>query len=159
MRYNQLYTPMNYPSRLPPFRSVLPFSFIIALIGWAGLFLVIITSLPTLGPRWLFFFFMVLALTGTLLPVIYYLNIRFPSVPPIGVPVVIRQACWVGVYGGLLAWLQLGRILSTSIGLAIAIGLVVIEGLIRMRERSRWSTEDGAGGDQPPDNDPPELLG
>jgi hypothetical protein len=150
---------MNYPSRLPPFRSVLPFSFITGFIGWAGLFLVIYTSLPTLGPRWLFFFFVVLALTGTILPVIYFLNIRFPSVPPIGVPVVIRQACWVGVYGGILAWLQLGRILTTSIGLAIAIGLVVIEGLIRMRERSRWAPEEGTGHDQSSENDPPEILG
>lgn len=150
---------MNYPPRLPPFRSILPFSFIIGLTGWAGLFIVIYTSLPTLGPRWLFFFFVVLALTGTFLPVIHYLNVRFPSVPPIGIPVVIRQACWVGVYGGILAWLQLGRILSTSVGLAIAIGLVVIEGLIRMRERSRWGADEGGGDDQSSENDPPEILG
>lgn len=150
---------MIYPTRLPPFRSILPFSVIIGLVGWAGLALVIFTSLPTLGPRWLFFFFIVIALTGTFLPVIYFLNIRFPSVPPIGVPVVIRQACWVGVYGGILAWLQLGRILTTTIGIVIAIGLVVIEGLIRMRERSRWAPDDGFSPDHDGENEPPEILG
>jgi len=150
---------MNYPSRLPPFRSVLPFSFIIGISGWAGLVLVVITSLPTLGPRWLFFFFIVIALTGTILPLIYFLNVRFPSDPPIGVPVVIRQASWVGVYGGILVWMQLGRILTTSIGVAIAIGLVVVEGLIRMRERSNWLPDTGDESDNDTANDPPEILG
>lgn len=149
---------MNYPSRLPPFRSILPFSFMIGLSGWAGLILVVITSLPTLGPRWLFFFFIVLALTGTILPLIFYLNIRFPSDPPIGVPVVIRQACWVGVYGGILVWLQLGRILTTSVGVAIAVGLVVVEGLIRMRERSKWLPDAGEEADDD-NNTPPDILG
>jgi hypothetical protein len=44
----------------------------------------------------------------------------------------------VGVYGGVLAWLQMGRILTPALGVIIAVGLVIIEGLIRMRERSRW---------------------
>jgi hypothetical protein len=150
---------MNNPSRLPPFRSVLPFSFIIGITGWFGLALVIFLSLPTLGPRWLFFFFVVLGLTGTSLPVIYYLNTRFPSVPPIGVPVVIRQACWAGVYGGILVWLQLGRILTTSIGVAIAVGLVIVEGLIRFRERSRWAPQESSDAEDRSENDPPDILG
>jgi hypothetical protein len=150
---------MNYPFRLPPFRSVLPFSFIIGFIGWAGLALVVFTSLPTLGPRWLFFFFVVLALTGTFLPVITFLNIRFPSEPPIGMSVVIRQACWVGVYGGILVWLQLGRILSTNIGVAIAVGLVVVEWLIRLREKSRWAPQDGSDPENPSTTEPPDILG
>jgi hypothetical protein len=150
---------MNYPFRLPPFRSVLPFSLIIGLIGWGGLALVVITSLPTLGPRWLFFFFVVLALTGTFLPVITFLNIRFPSEPPIGMAVVIRQACWVGVYGGILVWLQLGRILSTNIGVAIAVGLVVVEWLIRLREKSRWAPRDGSDLENSSETEPPDILG
>lgn len=128
---------MISPTRLPSFRSILPFSIFLSVTGWLGTLLVVLNTLPTLGPRWLFFFFIDLALTGTSLPLIFYLNIRFPSYPPIGVPVVIRQACWVGVYGGIIAWLQLGRILTTGLGVAIAIGLVVVEWLIRFREKSR----------------------
>ncbi|MBA4420199.1 MAG: hypothetical protein C0391_03540 [Anaerolinea sp.] len=129
---------MISPTRLPPFRSILPFSIFLAVTGWLGMVLVVLSTLPTLGPRWLFFFFIVLALTGTFLPLIFYLNIRFPSYSPIGIPVVIRQACWVGVYGGIIAWLQLGRILTTGLGVAIAIGLLVVEWLIRFREKNKW---------------------
>jgi hypothetical protein len=46
------------------------------------------------------------------------------------------------VYAGVLAWLQLGRILTPTIGVAIAVGLVVIEGFIRMREKSRWNPDE-----------------
>lgn len=78
-------------------------------------------------------------MTGSGLPVIVFLNIRFPSYPPIDTPVVIRQACWIGVFSGVIAWLQLGRILTPAIGVIIAVGLVVIEGLIRLREKSKWN--------------------
>jgi hypothetical protein len=126
------------PRRLPPFSSFLPFALLLFVVGWGGLIYLIVTTLPTLGPRWLFFFFVTLAMTGTGLPVIVFLNIRFPGNPPIDTPIVIRQACWVGIYGGIIVWLQLGRILTPSMGMLIAIGLVVIEGLLRLREKSRW---------------------
>ncbi|NTW09085.1 MAG: hypothetical protein HGA28_05900, partial [Anaerolineaceae bacterium] len=112
---------------------------ILALVGWIGVVYLINTTLPTLGPRWLFFFFVTLASTGTGLPIIVFLNLRFPSYPPIDTPVIIRQACWVGIYAGILTWLQLGRILTPAVGVGIAIGLVIIEGLLRFREKSQWS--------------------
>ena len=132
---------IDYPRKLPPFRAFLPFAVILSVIGWGGVLFLVMNTLPTLGPRWLFFFFITLATTGTGLPIIVFLNIRFPSIPPIDTNVVIRQACWIGVYAGVLAWLQLGRILSPTIGVAIAVGLVVIEGFIRMREKSRWNPQ------------------
>jgi hypothetical protein len=131
--------PETHIRRLPSFVSFLPFAIFLALVGWGGLAYLVYTTLPTLGPRWLFFFFVTIAMTGTGLPVIVFLNIRFPSFPPIETSVVIRQACWVGVYAGMVVWLQLGRILTPTIGAFIAIGLVIIEGLIRMREKSRWN--------------------
>lgn len=143
MRYNNLIMePSIYPRRLPPFRAFLPFSILLAVVGWGGIIFLVNNTLPTLGPRWLFFFFITLAMTGTGLPMIVFLNIRFPSNPPIDTNVVIRQASWIGVYAGVLTWLQLGRILTPTIGVAIAIGLVVIEGFIRMREKSRWSPDE-----------------
>ncbi len=131
--------PIPVHRKLPAFGSFLPFSILLALVGWLGVIYLIITTLPTLGPRWLFFFFITVAMTGTGLPVIVFLNLRFPSYPPIDSPVVIRQACWIGVYAGILTWLQLGRILTPTVGVIIAIGLVIIEGLIRFREKSQWS--------------------
>jgi hypothetical protein len=129
------------PRRLPPFTSFLPFSILLMLVGWGGLVYLILFTLPTLGPRWLLFFFVSLGMTGTALPIVVFLNIRFASMPPIDSGGVIRQACWAGVYGGIIVWLQLGRILTPSMGMFIALGLIIIEGLIRMRERARWAPE------------------
>jgi hypothetical protein len=94
------------------FLSFLPAAIFLALVGWGGLAALIFYTLPTLGPRWLFFFLAVIALTGTSLPVVYFFNRRFPSTPPAEPGVYLRQAIWVGVYAGTLAWLQLGRMLS-----------------------------------------------
>jgi hypothetical protein len=120
------------------FLSFLPAAILLALIGWVGLAGLVVFTLPTLGPRWLFFFLGVIALTGTSLPAIYFLNRRFPSNPPPEPGVLLRQAVWIGVYGGTLAWLQLGRMLSPTAAAIIAGALVLIEGLLRMREISRW---------------------
>jgi hypothetical protein len=121
-----------------PVRAFLPAAFILALAGWSGLAALIIYTLPTVGPRWLFFFLSVLALTGTALPFVAFLNRRFPSAPPPRPGVVLRQALWVGVYGATLAWLQIGRVLTPSLALLLAAGLILIEWLLRLRERAQW---------------------
>lgn len=138
-------------SRIPSFKSYLPVTLILCLIGWGGFILVILTTLPTLGPRWLFFFFGVLALTGTAIPISYYLNLRFPSHPPAPSGVIIRQACWVGIYGGILAWLQLGRVLTPVLCAVLAGAFMAIELILRMRERARFVP----GADQPAEEDSP----
>jgi hypothetical protein len=125
-------------SRIPSFKYYLPVTLFLFLFGWGGFAFVILSTLPTLGPRWLFFFFGVLALTGTAIPVSYFINLRFPSNPPASSGVIIRQACWVGIYGGILAWLQLGRVLTPVISAVLAGAFMVIEIILRMRERSRF---------------------
>lgn len=119
-------------------KSLLPAAFTLALIGWLGLAGVIYFSLPTVGPRWLFFFFAVLAITGTCLPLIGYLNRRFPSVPPVGLSVIIRQSVWAGIFIPTLAWLQIARVLTLGLAGLLAISILIIEVLLRLRERSRW---------------------
>ena len=116
----------------------IPAALFLILIGWGGLAYLVIYSIPTLGPRWLFYFLLVLALTGTALPIVAYLNYRFPSSPPVTTTVIIRQALWVGVYGSTLAWLQIGRILSPTLAILLAIGFGLIEFLLRLGERSQW---------------------
>lgn len=122
----------------PPVTSFLPTAFILAASGWVGLFFLISRTLPTVGPRWLFFFLSVLALTGTVLPAVAFLNRRFPSTPPATPGVILRQSLWIGIYGPTLAWLQIGRVLTVALTILLAIGLILIEVLLRLRERSQW---------------------
>lgn len=122
----------------PPVRSYLPAAILLLLLGWGGLIYVIFFSSPSGGTRWAFFFTTMIALTGTALPVAAFLNRRFPSAPPATPVSVVRQAMWFGIFGATLAWLQLGRVLTPVMALLLAIGLVLIEWLLRMRERSQW---------------------
>jgi hypothetical protein len=124
--------------KLPSFWSFLWISLVLSIIGWGGLLLLVFMSLPTIGPRWLFFFLFTLALSGIAMPVTYFLNRRFPSDPPVDGNVVLREGMWVGVYGSLLAWLQMGRVLTLALGLVLGLGLGLVEILLRMSERSQW---------------------
>ena len=120
-------------------RVFLPLSLALIFIGWGGLLLVIYNTVPNLAPRWVFFFLGVLALTGPTIPIVYFLNKRFPSDPPIEDMVILRQSLWVGVFGSTVAWLQLGRVLTTGLGLILAGVFILIEFLLRLFERSRWN--------------------
>lgn len=103
---------------------------ILAGIGWLGLFLVMTATLPTVGPRWLFFFLWTLALTGTSLPFVWLLNRRFAS-SSTPQAILLREAILVGLYGGLCAWLQINRSLNLPLGLLLATGIIAIEWLLR----------------------------
>lgn len=108
---------------------------ILAGIGWLGLILVLTATLPTVGPRWLFFFLWTLALTGTSLPFIWLLNRRFA---PTSLPqtTLLREALLVGLYGGLCAWLQINRTLTLPLALLLATGIIAIEWLLRSIDQS-----------------------
>lgn len=122
----------------PSVRTFIPAAIILAILGWGGLYFLLNLTIPTVGPRWLFFFLSVLALTGTTLPVIAFLNQRFPTNPPVNAGVIVREAIWVGIYFPTLAWLQLGQVLTPALSLLLAGGLLAIEVLLRLRERSQW---------------------
>ena len=122
----------------PPVRTFLPTAIFLSLIGWGGLIVLFIYTLPTVGPRWLFFFLSVLAITGTSLPIVAYLNQRFPSAPPPGGMAILRQSLWIGIYFAALAWLQIGRVLTPTLAILLAVGLGLIEFLLRLSERSQW---------------------
>jgi hypothetical protein len=111
---------------------------ILLLVGWGGLAVVLYLALPLVWFRWGFFALLILALTGTVLPVVYFFHRRFPEQPPAEAHVIVRQAVWFGVYGATLAWLQLGRLVTVYVILGLAGGLLAIEYFIRLRERSRW---------------------
>jgi len=136
---------MNARPSSPPIRTFLPATAVLMLFGWAGLYAIVWYTGPNGGTRWVFFFTGMLALTGSFLPVMAYLNLRFPSAPPPTPAVVVRQAIWTGIYIPLLLWLQMGRVLTLSLALLLLAGLILIEWLLRLRERSLWRPSQAAG--------------
>ena len=122
------------------FKQYLTSALILMLAGWGGLALLVFVfkAPPVVWARWGFFVLWCMALTGTALPISYFLNLRFPSNPPAESNAIIRQALWVGVYGATLVWLQLGRLVTLWVWMGLAGGLIAIEYLIRLRERARW---------------------
>jgi hypothetical protein len=104
--------------------------------GWWGLYQLVTGTLPRVGPRWLFFVLLHIAVTGTLLPVVRYLNVRFTPInaelPPGGV--LVRQSVWIGLFVVTCAWLQIPRVLSWPIAFFLALIFIVIEVFLRSRE-------------------------
>jgi hypothetical protein len=124
-------------------------------LGWGAAAIAIFYLTPTVWARWLLFFGGTLGLTGLAMPVTWFLNLRFPSNPPVGSTVIVRQAIWVGVYGVVLVWLQQARLVTLWIGLGLALGLVAIEYLVRMRENARWQPKPVPDKQPPPADVPP----
>ena len=128
---------MSGPKSPTPIKFV-PAAIILGSIGWTGLIWLFFNTFPTVGPRWFFFLFWFLAITGPALPLVAFLNRRFPPSFPAKQKAILRQSMWIGFYGATLAWLQIGRIITPALALLIAFGLAAIEWLIRLRERSMW---------------------
>lgn len=125
----------------PPVKFFLPTAIILTVIGCGGLSILFLLSVPTVGPRWLFFFLIVLTLTGIALPFTAFLNQRFASNPPATSTVILRQSILVGIYGAALAWLQIGRVLTGALAILMLIGLALVEFLLRLSERSQWKPQ------------------
>ncbi|NLA80587.1 MAG: hypothetical protein GX853_07590, partial [Chloroflexi bacterium] len=66
------------------------------------------------------------------------------SDPPAKSIVIIRQAILGGLFVSLVAWLQMGRVLTLLLGGIVLIVLVVIEFFLRLWERSRWRPSEEA---------------
>lgn len=105
-------------------------------VGWFGLYQLVTTTLPRVGQRWIFFMLLLVAVVGTVIPFIRYLNVRFTPVnvePPPG-GVIVRQAVWVGLFAVICAWLQIPRALNLPIAFLLALIFTVIEVFLRSRE-------------------------
>ena len=118
------------------FRNYLLSTLTLMIIGWGGLASLFYFSLPYVWSRWGLFVLGIMALTGTALPVVYFLHRRFPTEPPAESNVIVRQALWVGVYAATLAWLQLGHLVTLYVILGLAGGLIATEYFIRLREKA-----------------------
>jgi len=116
-------------------RGIFATALLLIAIGWIGLYLLVATTLPTVGPRWLFFFLLTIAVTGTALPFVWLLHKRFG---PASSTVLLRQAMWVALYVSLGVWLQINRALTLSLALLLGVGFVLVEWFLRLLERNVW---------------------
>lgn len=122
---------------------------LLALLGWGGLAGLVFNVDPRIGtlPLWGFFVLWLMALTGTALPFVRYLNRRF-SPEPVGADIQVRQAVWVGLFAAACAWMQRSGLLHSASAALLLVALAVVEWLLRMRERAQWAP------DQPPPDEP-----
>ena len=98
-----------------------------------------LTPLPNVifaGPQLLFFAFMFLGLSASTVPITAYVNYRFAKPGWIERDKVrlFREGIWVGLYGVLLAYLQLLRSLNWTIALVLACVFILIEAFFLTRE-------------------------
>jgi len=112
----------------------------LVVIGGSGLAFTLFMLEPRLGPRWLFFFFLVIFGAGLALPGSFIIQRRFAKdyVPS---RVLVREAILFGVFLTVLAWLQLGRILTNLIIAIIGVGFLLLEMLLRMAEKSAFNPD------------------
>jgi hypothetical protein len=120
------------------YRSLFLAAAVLAAIGWLGLLILMNTTLPTIGPRWLFFFLLTQAAAGTALPFLWFLRRRFSAGDATPGSVLLREALWVGLFASTCAWLQINRGLTLTVALFLALGLVAFESLLLRIERTTW---------------------
>ena len=125
-------------TQLPNLKGYLPLVLILIFVGFGGLFILFNLTQPTILPRWLFFFMVVIGVTGLALPTVVFLYQRFPSghVPAQGV--IIRQSLWAGIFIALILWLRLGQVFNLGVGLIVLVGITLLEIALRFGERSLW---------------------
>jgi hypothetical protein len=132
---------MMRKSYLPPFGKIIISSIFLTILGGGGLAFIFIFLEPTLGPRWMFFFFLMIIGAGIALPISYLIQRRFANQVVQG-KVLIREAILFGVFLSMTAWLQLGRILTNLIIVIIAVGFILLEMLLRMAEKATFKADE-----------------
>ncbi|MBZ0302723.1 MAG: hypothetical protein K8J31_23460 [Anaerolineae bacterium] len=135
----------NRINKIPPDHVGVMIAALVMIVGgWGGLYLLVTTTLPRVGQRWIFFVLLHVAVTGTVLPFVRYLNVRFArqedALPPGGV--LVRQSVWIGLFVITCAWLQIPRVLNPPITFFVAMVFVVIEVFLRSREIAHERYDD-----------------
>ncbi len=132
---------MNRRSFLPPFGKIFLTSLILAGLGGGGLLFIVIFMEPTLGPRWMFFFFLTLCSAGAALPLAYVVQRRLAK-QIVPVSVLLREAILFSIFVDMIAWLQLGRIISNLIILILAAGFILLEIFLRTAEKAAFKPDE-----------------
>ena len=125
----------------PTVKTFMPISLILAIPGWITLIYLVTQTVPELRNRWLFYVAIVITITGSSFPVVAYLNRIIKPFGPANYEIVIREGIMIGLYTAILLWLNKGQVLNFGLALILAVGLTLVELLIRLRYRSTWSPE------------------
>ncbi len=129
----------NLPQRVPPDHiGVLISAAVMTLTGWGGLLWLVTNRPPRLGAElWLFFFLGLIAISGTVLPVVRYINMRLTplNAEPLAGGIIVRQSVWIGLFCVIIAWMQILRVLSAANIFFLGLVFIIVEAFLRSRER------------------------
>jgi hypothetical protein len=128
-------------SFLSPFSKILWVACILTFIGVTGLAVTVFFTEPTLGPRWLGYFFLTMLTCGLILPFVYIFQKRIAR-NPVSDGILLREALWFGIYVDLIVWLQLGRVLNGLIAIFLGGGFIILEVLLRMSESALFKADE-----------------
>ena len=111
--------------------------------GWLGIAEIVRGSVPTLRTVFQFLLLLFFAVSGTAMPFVFYLNVRFVPLARALPPslVIVRQSAWVaffvvGCAGMQLLYVGAERALNLWSALLLALGLLLLEWRIRLREQN-----------------------
>ena len=121
---------------MPSFRKVILTGIGLGVIGIGGIIFLIYFTKPTLQFRWLFFFLSLIGLSGFSLPILSLVHKRFSPPESMSENVLLREAIMIGFFGNLVAWLMIGDMLTFALFLLLVAGMVTIEYLIRLTEKT-----------------------
>ena len=124
------------------FRPYVFSTILLTFCGWSGVVLLLFFSQPTLWPRWGLYVSIVLAGTGMSIPISYWFNKVFSTKKYVTADVIVRESVSIGVYFAILTWLSIGRALNFTIVMWLALGLIIVEYLLRLREREKKAEND-----------------
>jgi hypothetical protein len=131
---------------------------VLALIGWGGLLYLVLTTypngqsaadmpIPDPANGWSYLAdldsgvmaglsaFLVVALTGTSLPFVWFLNRRFSRSELPRPMTIIRQSVWVGVFAAVMVWLLATDSFSVPLMLITVGALALVEVLMLLRQQ------------------------
>lgn len=80
------------------------------------------------------------AVTGLVMPLAYFLNKRFGQESSLRFVVVLRRAMWVGIWFAFCTWLQMNRSLNVGVALLVAAVFIVVEVLLQVRTKANLIT-------------------
>ena len=130
---------MESTPQSPSVIKFVPAAILLGGLGWTAVVWLFINAVPyAAGVRWLFFLFFFLAVSGSALPGVAFLNRRFPGRIPATQTVILRQSAWIGLYAAAIAWLQIGKLVTFATAALLAVGLLVLELVFRLREIGGW---------------------
>lgn len=111
-----------------------------AFASWVGLWGLIQLSVNAVT-KTLFFALLFLAIAGTMLPPLAYLNARFGKFRSGQAHRArfLRQSVWFGLFVTAVAWLQMQRALSTTLAVILLAVFVLIETFLITREMPKTS--------------------